>query len=119
MKSEESGAGFVAGFLLGGLVGAGLALLVTPRSGEETRDVLVDTGIELKVKAEEVVTKAREEADDLLARGKTILEEQKARVQEAVDVGKEAAAQKRSELAARYQVAKKEGEVPPAETLLP
>lgn len=112
MKSENGRAGFVPGFLLGGLVGAAVALLLTPRSGDETRDTLADRGIELKVKAEEVATKAREEADELLTLGKTVLEEQRTRIQEAVEEGKGAAAQKRAELLAKYRVAKETGEAP-------
>ncbi len=115
MKSEEGGAGFVSGFLLGGLVGAAAALLLTPRSGEETRDTLMDRGIVLKDKAEEVAAKAREEADELLSLGKTMLEDQKARIREAVEEGREAAAEKKSELLAKYRVAKTTGEAPEPE----
>jgi len=111
MKSEEGGAGFITGFLLGGLVGAGLALLLAPRTGEETRDTLRERGIELRIKAEEAAARAREEADELIARGRTVLEEQRSRVQEAVEEGKEAAAQKKAELLAKYQVAKEKDEV--------
>lgn len=113
MKSEERGGGFIAGFLLGGLVGAAAALLLTPRSGDETRDTLKETGIELRVKAEEAAAKARDEADELLIRGKAIFEEQRERVKEAVEEGREAAAQKRAELLSKYRVAKEKGEVPP------
>ncbi|MHB0868365.1 MAG: YtxH domain-containing protein [Chloroflexota bacterium] len=116
MSSEENGAGgFVSGFLLGGLVGAAVALLLTPRSGEEARDTLMDRGIELKVKAEEVAAKARVEADELLSLGKTVLEDQKARIREAVEEGKEAAAEKKAELLSKYRVAKETGETPEAE----
>ena len=113
MKSEEKGGGFIAGFLLGSLVGAAAALLLTPRSGDETRGSLKEKGIELKIKAEEVAAKAREEADDLLVRGKTIFEEQRERVKEAVEEGKEAAIQKKAELLSKYRIAKEKGEVPP------
>ena len=112
MKSEEKGGGFIAGFLLGSLVGAAAALLLTPRSGDETRGSLKEKGIELKIKAEEVAAKAREEADDLLVRGKTIFEEQRERVKEAVEEGKEAAIQKKAELLSKYRIAKEKGEVP-------
>lgn len=116
MSSEENGAGgFVSGFLLGGLVGAGVALLLTPRSGEEARDTLRDRGIELKVKAEEVAAKARVEADELLSLGKTVLEDQKSRIREAVEEGKEAAAEKKAELLSKYRVAKETGETPETE----
>lgn len=112
MKSDGGGAGFVTGFLLGGLVGAAVALVLTPRSGEETRDTLRDKGIELRVRAEEVAARAREEADELLARGRAAFEEQKARVQEAIEEGKDAAAMKKAEMLSRYRVAKETGEAP-------
>ena len=115
MKSQQSGAGFVSGFLLGGIVGAAVALLLTPRTGEEARDTLLDRGIVLKGKAEEVATKAREEADDILARGKTVLQDQRARFREAVEEGKGAAAEKKAELLAKYRVAKTTGESPESE----
>lgn len=115
MKSQESGTGFVPGFLLGGLVGAAAALLLTPRSGEEARDTLMDRGIELKGKAGEVASKARDEADDLLSRGKVLFDDQRARLREAVEEGKVAAADKRAELLAKYRVAKATGENPETE----
>jgi len=115
MSTREGGSGFFAGFILGGLVGAAAALLLTPRSGEETRESLMDRGIVLKVKAEEVASRAKEEADELIARGKTVLEDQKSRLKEAVEEGKEAAAEKKAELLARYRVAKATGETPEQE----
>ncbi len=113
MSSEDRGGSFVVGFLLGGLVGAAAALLLSPRSGEETRGTLRETGIELRVRAEEVATKAKEEADDLLIRGKTIFDVQKERVKEAVEEGRDAAAQKSAELLSKYRISKETGEVPP------
>jgi len=46
-SSSEFGS-FLAGFLIGGLVGAATALLLAPQSGEETRNVIVSKSIELK-----------------------------------------------------------------------
>lgn len=119
MKESESGGGFVAGFLLGGIAGAALALLLAPRTGDENAGTLRERTIELRLKAEEAAAKAREEADELLARGKVMFDEQKVRVQDAMEEGKEAAAQKRSELLSRYRTAKQTGELPPDETLMP
>jgi gas vesicle protein len=45
-SSADFGA-FVAGFLIGGLVGAATALLLAPQSGEETRAAIRDRSIEL------------------------------------------------------------------------
>ena len=39
---------FFAGLVLGGLIGAGVALLYAPQSGEETRILIKDKSIELK-----------------------------------------------------------------------
>ncbi len=44
---------FFAGMVIGGLVGAATALLLAPQSGEATRSLIVDRGIELKEKAVE------------------------------------------------------------------
>lgn len=112
MKSEERGSGFIAGFLLGSLVGAATALLLTPKSGEETRFTLKETGIELREKAEEAAAKAREEADELIVRGKALLEEKRERVKEAMEEGKESATHKKAELLSKYRIAKEKGEVP-------
>ena len=112
MSSEERGSGFAAGLLLGGLIGAAVAFFLNPREGEESMGSLADRGIELKVRAEEVAIRAREEADTLITKGKIVLEGQKHRVQDALDEGKEAAAIKKEELMAKYRLAKERGEVP-------
>jgi gas vesicle protein len=39
---------FFAGVVLGGLIGAGVALLYAPQSGEETRILIKDKSIEIK-----------------------------------------------------------------------
>ena len=120
MKESEGGSGFVGGFLLGGIAGAALALLLAPGRGNENREMLKERGIELRVKAEEAAAKARGEADELLARSKVVLEEQKSRVQEAVEEGRDAASQKRSELLSRYKVARDTGGSPlPGDSSIP
>ncbi len=120
MKESEGGSGFVAGFLLGGIAGAALALFLGPKNGDENREMLRERSITLRVKAEEAAARAREEADELLTRGKVILEEQKSRVQEAVEEGRDAANQRKSELLSRYRVAKETGEAPdPEDTIMP
>jgi gas vesicle protein len=117
VKESDGGAGFIAGFLLGGIAGAALALFLAPRSGDENRDMLRERSIELRVKAEEAAAKARIEADELLSRGKVLLEEQKARVQEAMEEGKEVANLTRAELLARYKTAKETGGPPMPEDM--
>ena len=57
---------FLTGFLTGALVGAVVALLFAPRSGEETRRLLQERGIELKTQAEELTAQARSQAEAAL-----------------------------------------------------
>ena len=58
---------FFIGFLVGGLVGAATALLLAPRSGEETRGQIHQKGVELRGKAEGVLDEARVKAEAVAA----------------------------------------------------
>ena len=44
---------FLVGFVIGGLIGAGVALFLAPQSGEETRAMIADKSIELRDRAME------------------------------------------------------------------
>jgi gas vesicle protein len=81
---------FLAGFVIGGLIGAGVALLMAPQSGEETRAIIKEKSIELRDRAVETAEEAQKRAEELQMRGKQIYEEQVQRVQAAVDAGKKA-----------------------------
>jgi gas vesicle protein len=69
---------YLAGFLIGGLVGAATALLLAPQSGEETRTMIRDKSIELK-------DKAAESAEDALNRATKALEDTRTRLGTVVD----------------------------------
>ena len=60
---------YFAGFLMGGLIGAAVALLMAPASGEETRKYIREKGIELRDRTveglEEAAAEARKRADEL------------------------------------------------------
>ena len=57
-RDSEFGA-FLAGIVVGGLVGAAVALLLAPQSGEDTRTLIKDKSIELKDKAAVTAEEAR------------------------------------------------------------
>ena len=100
-ERDEFGA-FLIGFIIGGLTGAAISLLMAPQSGEETREYLKDQAIVLRDKAqetaqvtaeqvgtraadvrsraEEIAGKAKASAEDLRQRGQVVLEEQKNRL---------------------------------------
>ena len=48
MSSQNKGTLFFVGLMTGGVVGAGLTLLLAPQSGEETRSQIRDKSFELK-----------------------------------------------------------------------
>ena len=98
MSDEGKGAEFLAGLLIGGLVGAAAALLLAPQPGEEIREELREKGIELKERVMELSEEARKKAEELQSESRTIVQEQKARVEEAIDEGKKAAAKKKKDL---------------------
>ncbi len=96
MSDERSGggsfAGFAAGIAVGALAGVALAMMLAPRSGEDTRDLLV-------AKAREASERARDtagDAGDLLARGRRIVADARARIDGAVAEGRDAAARQRA-----------------------
>ncbi len=91
------------GLLIGGLIGAATALLMAPRSGEETRteirnkameyrdrtkDVLNETVSQAKSKAHELKEGVMEKADELRHRGKEVADEQLERVSHAAQAGR-------------------------------
>jgi len=88
---SEDNTGSVIGFFLAGLgIGAVIALLFAPRSGKETRDIIVQ-------KAEEgrdyVVTKTeeiRKQAEDAVEKGKDMVTKQKELLSAALEAGKQA-----------------------------
>ncbi len=86
---------FLAGFLIGGLIGAGVALLYAPQSGEETRTIIKEKSIELKDKASETAEEARARAekalDEAKARAEVAIQETRVRAEELARITKEKA----------------------------
>jgi len=104
----ETGA-FLAGFIVGGLVGAATALILAPQSGERTRTQIREKSIELRdraedlaedarLRADEAAEEARRRADELQQRGRQVYQEQRTRLTSAVEEGKKAAVRKKEEL---------------------
>jgi gas vesicle protein len=91
MKEEGYGSGsLLLSFLLGGVVGAGLALLIAPQSGSETRRRIKELADEIKDKTNEYVSEAREKVISVVDDGKGYYEEKKTLVKSAIEAGKEA-----------------------------
>ncbi len=102
--NNELGA-FLAGFVIGGLVGAATALILAPQSGEETRTQLLSQSVALRDAGEASVRHYRELAEsythDFLDRAEEVSEQVQEQARIVLDTGKESAA-KVSEQAASY-----------------
>jgi gas vesicle protein len=80
------------GFFVGGAaIGALLALLLAPKTGEQTRKLIAKKAEEGK---DYVASKGREfrgQAEELVEKGKELVTKQKERLAEVLETGKEAA----------------------------
>lgn len=84
--------GFLAGLLIGGLIGAGTMMLLAPRSGEKTRaqiqkkssklfdqttETMEDAVTQVGDKARQIKDDVRKQAKELEQRGQALLDEHK------------------------------------------
>lgn len=88
----------VGSFLIGALLGAGVALLLAPRSGQETQEELRTRARELRGRAEERVRDASRQLEGRLDEAREGLQARAERVRDAVDSGRQAAVDARHEL---------------------
>jgi gas vesicle protein len=112
MGDQTSGVDFIAGFVVGALVGAAAALLLAPQSGEETRIMIRDKGIEIKERADELGVDARRRAEELQLQAKETAEGLQGKVKQAVEEGKTAAAKTKEDLLTKIDQEQAAGEVP-------
>jgi gas vesicle protein len=76
-------------FIVGALAGAAAALLMAPKTGRETRDLLAEQGAELWKKAQDAAG-AAPRSGDVLERGRDYVHEQTDRLRSAFDAGRSA-----------------------------
>jgi gas vesicle protein len=90
---HRRGGNVFGAFLFGGLVGAILGLLFAPRSGRETREILVERGQEYLDEAKDTYGDGREKLVEVYSTAKGVVGEKaveyKDRVGEVADVVKE------------------------------
>jgi gas vesicle protein len=99
---EEGGHGtgsMFLSFLLGGVVGAGVALLLAPQSGRETRTRIREFTEDMKEQAKDYVEDVKDKVTSSIEKGKGLYEEKKSAITKAVDAGKEAYEKEKERLA--------------------
>lgn len=77
-------------FVLGGVVGAGVALMLAPQSGAETRKKIKELADEVKEKATDYAGTAKGQVTETVEKAKGLYEEKKSAITAAVQAGKEA-----------------------------
>jgi gas vesicle protein len=80
----------VCSFFIGGLIGAGVALLIAPKTGEETRGMIKELAEEVKEKAEDYVDQVKGTARIYVEKGKDFIEKEKEIITKTMEAGKEA-----------------------------
>jgi len=103
---ERDQPGGLGSFVLGALVGAGLALLFAPKSGAETQDELKQHARKLRSAAEERVREAQRQLEEKLDDVREEVHTRFDGVKEAVSAGRTAASDARVDLERKLQRSK-------------
>jgi len=88
--SEENGGSKIAFFLAGMGIGAVLALLFAPKSGQETRDFLTQKAEEGKDYVSARGRDLRKQAEEVVDKAKDVVSKQKEQLSAALEAGKQA-----------------------------
>ncbi len=80
----------MANFFLGLGIGVGLGMLFAPKSGDETRDLLMSKADEGKEYLKKQSQTWKDSASDLMDKGKDVLSKQKDTLNDAMAAGKQA-----------------------------
>ena len=115
MSRDDCGSGSLTTFLTGAIIGAATALLLTPKTGRETRDMLVDYGTTLKdnipeelkeaaiARGREMIEQGKKLIDrgnEMLSEGQEFVDDKKQALNDAIEAGKEAMQKEKEALAA-------------------
>jgi gas vesicle protein len=92
MSDDRMGdpAGYLGWFLLGALAGAAAALLLAPKTGRETREILAERSGDIMKRAQQKAGETQARAGDLFDKGREYFEEQTQRLTSAFEAGKAA-----------------------------
>jgi gas vesicle protein len=87
--ARDDGNGFLW-FLTGLGIGAAIGVLYAPKSGAETRDMILQKAEEGRNYAREGAEKARSQANEWVAKGKDVVSQQKEQFRSAYEAGRQA-----------------------------
>lgn len=101
-SSDNEIGSFLTGFIIGGLVGAAVALIMAPQSGEETRAQIRQRSIEIRDQAstygEDTRRRAEEAAAGARNRAEKLAAEARAKSEELAERGKGMVTERRKQI---------------------
>lgn len=89
-ENDNSAGAVILSFVAGAAVGAGVALLLAPKSGDELRGKIKDLADDALDKIKTYTNEAQEKIKTTLEDGKGIINEKKSIFTSAIEAGKEA-----------------------------
>lgn len=93
-----AGASVALAFILGGVLGASLALLFAPQAGQETRERLKGIAGDVQEKSKKVAEEVKTAAEKAIEQGREFLGEKKSLLTSAFEAGKEAMEREKTRL---------------------
>jgi gas vesicle protein len=87
---RNDAAGYLGWFFLGGVIGAAAALLLTPKTGREAREILAERSNEVAKRAQAMANDAQDRAGEWLDKSRELFEEQTQRLMTAFEAGRDA-----------------------------
>lgn len=88
--SNERGSGHMGWFLFGAMLGAAAAVLLTPKTGAQARELLSEHGGDVARRAQEFASEAQGRAGEWLDKSRELFEEQTQRLMSAFEAGRDA-----------------------------
>ena len=98
-ERSQSASSIILAFFIGGLVGAGVAMLLAPQPGKEIRQKIKELTDDAKEKAAKYAEEVKSKVTSTVEKGKELVEEKKSLITTAVEAGKEAYAKEKEKLA--------------------
>jgi len=89
-NGRNDAAGYLGWFFLGGMLGAAAALLMAPKTGRETREILAERSNEVAKRAQAMASDAQGRAGEWFDKSRELFEEQTQRLMTAFEAGKDA-----------------------------
>lgn len=103
---EKRNGGGVGAFLMGALLGAGVALLMAPRTGEETREEIRTGVTRLRERAEDTVRNLQDTVNDTIGNVREEVDGRLHAARDAFEAGRQAARESRTDMERRVDEAR-------------